>query len=429
MVLDAVLGTSELQGSVRKVIATEAFEEEVKNDELSAEDRKEIEDMLAQRKFQRENPGAIISTTGLPTPSPIPQMGQAASAYPNTVPYGRGSSGFPPSLWTNPKLRRTPSDGQSNPQLPRELQPMALPSANAISPQADNCSSAPPLFTTDALSSASLTQPLPPPPCENHVPPAPSNEHGTTDIATRRANASTPQPVAAGAPIAAPGTQMRISQSTVPPEAPTVDTRDQLCASVTQGVPSASPGTAPEEQESLPVSQAIPSATQALPSGSQATPSTGKKPFGFTADQKVIRDKQTVMKQLLMPAYSAYEGHHFRDIMTPEEVAAIISKAIEVHSLEFVLVLDFYTTLTKCLGTSARLPKAIIYGAISAEELVTMNRREFMALVDRFDDMDEVDFREELTKGIQKTSVRLPRHDDSDRDNNDDGSNESDKIN
>ncbi|RKU43598.1 hypothetical protein DL546_006307 [Coniochaeta pulveracea] len=429
VVLDAVLGTSELQGSVRKVIATEAFEEEVKNDELSAEDRKEIEDMLAQRKFQRENPGAIISTTGLPTPSPIPQMGQAASAYPNTVPYGRGSSGFPPSLWTNPKLRRTPSDGQSNPQLPRELQPMALPSANAISPQADNCSSAPPLFTTDALSSASLTQPLPPPPCENHVPPAPSNEHGTTDIATRRANASTPQPVAAGAPIAAPGTQMRISQSTVPPEAPTVDTRDQLCASVTQGVPSASPGTAPEEQESLPVSQAIPSATQALPSGSQATPSTGKKPFGFTADQKVIRDKQTVMKQLLMPAYSAYEGHHFRDIMTPEEVAAIISKAIEVHSLEFVLVLDFYTTLTKCLGTSARLPKAIIYGAISAEELVTMNRREFMALVDRFDDMDEVDFREELTKGIQKTSVRLPRHDDSDRDNNDDGSNESDKIN
>jgi hypothetical protein len=174
----------------------------------------------------------------------------------------------------------------------------------------------------------------------------------------------------------------------------------------------------------------MPPSTQAPPPSTQATPATGKRALGFSADRKAIQDKQRGLKDILLKAYGSYGGHAFRDIMTPDEVAADVSKAIGADTKEFVVVIDFYTTLIKCLDASARLPKAMIYGAVSADALAGMTRKDLRALVHRFDEMDETEFQKEIAKGIQKTSVRLPRHDDSDRHNSDDdGSNKSDKIN
>jgi SNF2 family DNA or RNA helicase len=438
-VLDAVLGSPVLQGSVRKIIATEAFEEEVKDDELSAEDRKEIENTIAQRQFQRENPGATaLCDASLPMPPSFSQMGQAGPAQPNPVPYGQGRSGckspattafkpgsksaevltrplkisVPQPLWTNPNLRQTTVEPQADAQPPRGLQPVALPSTDTSlqhfeQPRTNNFPLAPPV-TNDVLGSASETHPPLPLPSATNVSPAPFDAYGVvTDAVTRRANAIIPQPVAAGAPIAAPGTQMRNPESTTPPQAPTARAPNQLSASATQAAPSTS---------------------QAIPPATQAPPSTGRKVSGFSVDPSVIQDKQSKVKELLMNAYGSYEAHAFRDILTPDEVAAAVSKAIGAETQEYVVVVAFYTTLIKCLDASARFQKAMICGAIGAEALASLSRKDLNALVDKFDEMDESEFKKEIAKGIQKTSVRPSRHDDSDHDSNG-GSNKSDKLN
>lgn len=82
-VLDGILNSPELQGSVRKIIATETFEEEVKDDELTADDREEIKQWIAMRKLRLENPNALLPS-GLAMPGAL--MGGLQMPYVGTVP-------------------------------------------------------------------------------------------------------------------------------------------------------------------------------------------------------------------------------------------------------------------------------------------------------------------------------------------------------
>jgi SNF2 family DNA or RNA helicase len=394
-VLDVVLGSEAVRGSVRKIIATEAFEEEVKDDELNAEDIKEIDTLIAKHKYRLENPGAA-SAFGLHlplTPLQIPGFQSFGYSQPVSHGYGQGqgvcesepvlspfkAGSKSAEVLTNiiklpvpPHMRTNPNSMPPYPGPP----PMSLPSTGTVpshftQSQPPRPSNAPngPLAPNDAFGPISLTQ--------------------TGNQVTGFAEARKPAEFVPLTPSTGDG------QPGPSVEQASLNANPQVTGS----------GTTPKEQRFLNTASPIaaPGTNIAAPGTKIAPPSNGI--FNSDSMSKILLGKKEQVEKLLMNAYRDYDNHHQRDIMTPTEVAADIHKAIENQSFEPIKVYEIYNVLVNHLDTSSRFQAAALYGVVNAKELASMSRKEVQALVENYNTMDELAFNELVAQGVKKTSV------------------------